>query len=702
MINRKTLLNTDINGGIKIKLRNILSILILFLAMMGCTSESLASNNPSVGHLTISSMNFSKMYVVPTGVFAASKSDVPYNASLTYNNKLKAIDFKRTYTDYGTICIGGMYPTTDENLTIDVGLDGTSTSSEIKFYNTVADIRVCHMSDNSYRVYSYWTADDGSEHSSFYNVPTTLVVNNHIPVSILSNNKNRKNVVMSWNSSYEVTTQYQKNSTRNLPYPVVITPLLAGELYVHGTDHTDWACAHIYSVQQTIDRQRVTIYPTKNITGFGIDGPDEKNNTKGVAYMAKYGYVGTVWADPLANDPIAVNFNKALLANGWELGIHFSSRLNDLSLQAAESLMDSEYATVTTRYGQTPTSWCSYANSDNITHAVYAYKKYGMLWRNGPAGIMLFSMVGNIYNTLWPWWSQASANAVAYPAFTHRTDRVSETISHSIDYSKFTKWVNNYHDASVKVTGFKQYYLIGLAQDTASVNLIESNNSTVKFTPTFNGYSFITNVQTTFPVDSVLCGNRAIPFTRNNDGATFTVSANGIYAVSSNTSTTVISQFLAAPTSGTFPLKVKFTDKSKGSPRSYLWNFGDKNTSTDKNPVHTYGKAGNYTVSLKVMNAAGSNTAKKINYIVINAMRPPVAAFSISSASGKVPLTVKFTDKSIGSSTSHLWNFGDKSTSTLQNPVHKYTKTGKYTVSLTVKNSAGSNTAKKISCITVK
>jgi tripartite motif-containing protein 71 len=102
------------------------------------------------------------------------------------------------------------------------------------------------------------------------------------------------------------------------------------------------------------------------------------------------------------------------------------------------------------------------------------------------------------------------------------------------------------------------------------------------------------------------------------------------------------------------------------------------------------------------MNAAGSNTAKKINYIVINAMRPPVAAFSISSASGKVPLTVKFTDKSIGSSTSHLWNFGDKSTSTLQNPVHKYTKTGKYTVSLTVKNSAGSNTAKKISCITVK
>lgn len=685
------------------KLKNILYILILFLGMMGSASESLASNNPSVGHLTICSMNFSNMSKVPTGVFAASNSDVPYNANLTYNNRLKTIDFKRTYTGFGMICIGGMYPTTDENLTIDFGLDGTSTPTTMKLYNTVVEIRVRRLSDNSYRVYSYWTDDNGSEQNSYYNIPTSLVVNNHIPVSILSDNKNRKNVVMSWNSRYEVTTPYKQNTIRNLPYPVMITPLLVGELYVSGTRNSDWACAHIYSVQQTIDRRIVTVYPTKDITGFGIDGPQEQYNAKSVAYMDKYRYKGTAWVDPSDNNPINVNFSKKLLANGWELGIHFSHRLNDLSLNAAERLMDSEYASMTARYGQAPTSWCSLQNADNVTHAAYAYQKYGMLWRNGPAGVHLISVIGNMYNNTWPWWSQASANAVVCPVFTHRTDQNSpSTIKYSIDYSKFTKWINNYNDASVKVTGFKKYYLNGLAQDADPVKLIESDNSNVKFTATLNGNPFITNVKTTFPVNSVLCGDTAIPFIRNNDGATFTVSANGVYVVSSNISTTVISQFSASPISGTFPLKVKFTDKSTGSITSWFWKFGDGGTSTARNPVHEYSKAGKYTVSLTIKNAAGNNTKTISNYIVVTAPKKPVAGFTATPTSGKAPLTVKFTDKSTNTPTSWSWKFGDGSTSTVQNSSHKYTNKGTYTISLTVKNLGGNNSVTKTKYIIVK
>ncbi len=70
----------------------------------------------------------------------------------------------------------------------------------------------------------------------------------------------------------------------------------------------------------------------------------------------------------------------------------------------------------------------------------------------------------------------------------------------------------------------------------------------------------------------------------------------------------------------------------------------------------------------------------------------PVAAFSASPTSGYAPLTVKFTDQSTNSPTAWNWNFGDGNTSTLQNPTHTYSTAGDYTVELTARNAAGSNT----------
>ncbi|AKB47715.1 cell surface protein [Methanosarcina sp. Kolksee] len=153
-----------------------------------------------------------------------------------------------------------------------------------------------------------------------------------------------------------------------------------------------------------------------------------------------------------------------------------------------------------------------------------------------------------------------------------------------------------------------------------------------------------------------------------------------------------VAAFSASPTSGYAPLKVKFTDKSANSPTSWKWNFGDGKTSTSKSPTYTYSKAGKYTVSLTVKNAAGSSTKTIKNYIVVNALKAPVAAFSAKPTSGKAPLNVQFTDKSANSPTSWKWSFGDGKTSTSKNPAHKYSKAGKYTVSLTVKNAKGSST----------
>ncbi|AKJ38378.1 PKD domain-containing protein [Methanosarcina barkeri] len=159
--------------------------------------------------------------------------------------------------------------------------------------------------------------------------------------------------------------------------------------------------------------------------------------------------------------------------------------------------------------------------------------------------------------------------------------------------------------------------------------------------------------------------------------------------------------FSASPTSGKTPLTVKFTDKSTGIPTKWQWSFGDGSSSFAQNPVHKYSKAGKYTVSLTVKNAKGSDTKTIKNYIVANELKAPVAAFSASQTSGKTPLTVKFTDKSTGIPTKWQWSFGDGSRSFSQNPTHKYSKAGKYTVSLTVKNARGINTVTKTDSITV-
>ena len=161
-----------------------------------------------------------------------------------------------------------------------------------------------------------------------------------------------------------------------------------------------------------------------------------------------------------------------------------------------------------------------------------------------------------------------------------------------------------------------------------------------------------------------------------------------------------VAAFSAHPTSGFAPLKVTFTDKSTGSHFSYKWNFGDGAASTEKSPVHKYTNAGNYTVSLTVSNAAGNSTTTKSNYIVLNTLKAPVAAFSASTLSGTAPLKVAFVDKSAGVHTSK-WNFGDGAYSKEKNPVHKYTKAGNYTVSLTVGNAGGNSTATKSNYIVV-
>ncbi len=156
-----------------------------------------------------------------------------------------------------------------------------------------------------------------------------------------------------------------------------------------------------------------------------------------------------------------------------------------------------------------------------------------------------------------------------------------------------------------------------------------------------------------------------------------------------------VANFSANQTSGKVPLSVKFTDTSQNNVTTWSWQFGDGGVSTEQNPVHTYITPGTYTVNLTVTNECGYDSISRREYINAIPCPLPVADFTVNQTSGKVPLSVKFTDTSQNNVTSWSWQFGDGGVSTEQNPVHTYTGVGNYTVNLTVTNECGSDTVSR-------
>jgi|GEM_PF-6538459 len=133
---------------------------------------------------------------------------------------------------------------------------------------------------------------------------------------------------------------------------------------------------------------------------------------------------------------------------------------------------------------------------------------------------------------------------------------------------------------------------------------------------------------------------------------------------------------------------------------TYLWDFGDGNTSSDKSPSHTYSTDGLYTVTLTISN--GSLTDVSTFRITIGdgetAPTPtdpmlPLAVISTPTIDGN---TVQFIsneshnpDESLFS---YLWNFGDGNTSSEKNPSHTFISGNTHIITLTIFNGSVEST----------
>ncbi len=132
---------------------------------------------------------------------------------------------------------------------------------------------------------------------------------------------------------------------------------------------------------------------------------------------------------------------------------------------------------------------------------------------------------------------------------------------------------------------------------------------------------------------------------------------------------------------------------------SYSWNFGDGNSSSEQEPVHTYSADGVYTVTLISTNACGNDTVTQQVTIVT----PPAAGFSASPLTGCASLSVQYTNQSSNNATSFQWFFpgGDPSSSTEEDPLVVYNLPGTYSATLIAINSAGNDTLEQINYVVV-
>lgn len=133
-----------------------------------------------------------------------------------------------------------------------------------------------------------------------------------------------------------------------------------------------------------------------------------------------------------------------------------------------------------------------------------------------------------------------------------------------------------------------------------------------------------------------------------------------------------------------------FEDRSTGSPNSWLWDFGDGNTSQEgPSTTHTYLTSGSFITKLMVSNGIGCHDS----VLLVTTVHQPVSAQITAKDSVCIFETLLFKDGSATNADSIIesnWNFGDGSV--VENGLalnHIFNKTGNYLIEHTIVSGKG-------------
>ena len=183
---------------------------------------------------------------------------------------------------------------------------------------------------------------------------------------------------------------------------------------------------------------------------------------------------------------------------------------------------------------------------------------------------------------------------------------------------------------------------------------------------------------------------------------TITVSLGGIYTVTVTTdkgctkSLGVVFNVHPIPIAAYDPqqnitceeIRIKFQNTSINEAGStYMWDFGDGGTATDRSPSHAYALPGEYNTSLIVTSPWGCIDDESI---LVSVIIPPFPIAEFNPSTKLVSIfnsEVNFSNSS-SFSTRYVWNFGDGLSSSEENPVHVFDKVGTNKIKLIAFNGA--------------
>jgi PKD repeat protein len=114
---------------------------------------------------------------------------------------------------------------------------------------------------------------------------------------------------------------------------------------------------------------------------------------------------------------------------------------------------------------------------------------------------------------------------------------------------------------------------------------------------------------------------------------------------------------------------------------SFEWDFGNGITSSSKNPTISYDSLGVYTIKLIATDTIcdiSDSTEIVINH---NQGTRPNANFDVDYTSCDVFRTLRITNNTVRAN-QYNWEFGDGTTSNIENPIHQYANQGLFTVRL--------------------